>query len=186
GRIHRLEADLGFQIAPDPLHRVFNRELGGGCLLDVGVYPLSLAIMLLGVPQSVRGRATIGATGVDECNTMELDYDNGVKAMLSASIREKTPQHVHVWGEVGELHMHGHWWKGGPFSVKTSAGTREFDIPLMGSGYHYEADDVSRCIFAGATESGIMPLSQSVNVLKIADSLRSQWGLRYPGETGMT
>jgi predicted dehydrogenase len=182
GRVTRLEADLGFDRRSNAASWLRDPGLGGGCLLDVGVYPLTLAAMALGTPLAIRGRASVCETGVDETNAIHLKYPGGAEALITADICAPSPLEAHIIGSAGRLHLHTDWWKGGPFSLTTAAGTREFDLPVLGNGYAHEAEEVSRCLFAGATESRIMPLSESILSLQIADHLRRQWGVKYPCE----
>lgn len=182
GDVRLVAADLGFDLPFDPAGRLFNPELAGGCLLDVGIYPISLATTILGEPCGVCGQTTIGPTGVDEQNAISLRYPDGQLASLYAAIRLQTPLKAHVLGSKGGIDLHSHWWKGGPFTLRQGSQTREFDIRVAGNGYQYEAQEVQRCLLAGQTQSQIMPLEQTLAALRITDELRRQWGLKYPME----
>jgi predicted dehydrogenase len=182
GPVRRVEADLGFDRRAGGARWLRDPRLGGGCLLDVGVYPLTLAVMALGAPAAVRGKATIGPAGLDESAAIHLQYHDGAEAALTADLRAQTALRARVAGADGELWMRRDWWKGGPLTVATPRGTYEFDLPVVGNGYGHEADEVSRCLFAGALESDVMPLAHSIQALRIADELRRQWGVRYPCE----
>ena len=106
GAIRMLSADFGHSNRFDPDSRLFNRELGGGALLDRGVYPLSLAYFLLGPPQEAIGRATIGSSGVDEQQSAILTYGNGALATFSSSLRSRMRNEALVLGTKGTIHIH--------------------------------------------------------------------------------
>ena len=102
GEVKLLHADFGFQGEVDPEHRLYNPALGGGALLDLGVYPVSLASFLLGTPTEVSSQAHLGETGVDEQNAVVLKHAGGALAVLSSTLRATTPQEALVMGNGGE------------------------------------------------------------------------------------
>jgi predicted dehydrogenase len=182
GDITLIAADLGFDLPVNPEGRLFNPELGGGCLLDVGVYPINLATMFLGAPSGITGYARVGSTRVDEQNVVALAYGSGALASLYTSIRAQTPHEAIIVGTRGIVRLHPHWWRGGSFSVHEKKNFRKFDIPMEGDGYQYEAAEVQRCLLAGRKESPAMPLAESLVVLQVMDELRRQWDVQYPME----
>ncbi len=105
GELCMINASLGFQVAHDPTHRAYNRELGGGALLDLGVYPLSLIIQLLGVPTSIRSHAVIGETGVDEQAAVILGFAQGQIATLSTSLRTFNANDAVIMGTNGQIRI---------------------------------------------------------------------------------
>ena len=177
-----VSADLGFAADWDPHSRLFDPALGGGCLLDVGIYPLFLATMVLGRPCAISGQACIGATGVDEAAAIALGYEGGRLACLYCSLRTRTPEHASIIGTQGHIHLYSNWWKGGPMIVRLADRSFEVNRPVVGNGYQYEANEVGHCVRAGKTQSDMMPLDQTISVLEIMDRLRAQWGVRYPTE----
>lgn len=182
GEVRTVAADFGFKADWDPRSRLFDPNLGGGCLLDVGVYPISLAVMAMGPARDVSGFAHIGSTGVDEAAVFTLRCERGGLASLYASIREQTPNEAAVVGTEGYVRLHPTWWKGGPMTVRVGDVRREENLPVAGNGYQYEADEVCRCLREGRTQSDIMPLDDSLAVLGAMDRLRALWGVRYPME----
>jgi len=183
GDVRIVSADLGFCLEPDPRSRLFDSNLGGGCRLDVGIYPIWLATTILGVPRGISSEVYIGSTGVDEQETIGLSYDGGRLACLYAAIRTKTPEQACIIGTEGMIHIYSHWWKGGPMRVTVGHRTWEVNVPVEGNGYQYEAAEVCRCLRAGKTQSDVMPLSESLAVLDTMDRLRANWGLKYPTES---
>jgi dihydrodiol dehydrogenase / D-xylose 1-dehydrogenase (NADP) len=183
GAVRMVSADLGFAVPPNPRGRLFDLSLGGGCLLDVGIYPLWLATAILGPADQVSGEACIGPTGVDEQDAITLKYDDGRLACLYASIRTQTPAQACIIGSQGTIHLYRDWWKGGPMRVTAGGRRWEENVPVEGNGYQYEAEEVGRCLLSGQTQSQVMPPQESLAVLRTMDRLRGLWGLKYPMES---
>lgn len=183
GQVRMLMADFGFRAQFDPQHRLFNPELGGGALLDVGVYPVSLASMVFGPPTRITGLAHLGPTGVDEQAAIVLGYGDGQIAILSASITTSTPQEAILVGTEGRIKIHSPWWKPTKLTLSASGqGDDLIEMPFTGNGYNYEAIEVMNCLRAGKLESDVMPLDQTLSIMQTLDNIRAQWGLRYPME----
>lgn len=183
GKVRLLNADFGFSATFDPRGRLFNPHLGGGALLDVGVYLVSLASMVFGPPAHVASMAHLGATGVDEQAAMILGYERGQLAVLSTAIRTATPQEATLVGTEGWMRIHSQWWH--PTTLTVTVKGREdqaIRLPFEGNGYHYEAAEVMRCLRAGKLESEVMPLDETLAIVKTMDKIRAQWGLKYPME----
>jgi len=182
GRVRFVSADFGFKMERNPAGRLFDPNLGGGSLLDVGIYPISLANMILGRPVKASGEAIIGPTGVDEQAAIVLRYENGALASLFSAIQTRTYQHAGVFGTEGYVHFGSHWWKGGPMLVTVGEKTWRIEEPVVGNGYQYEADEVARCLHAGKIQSDVVSWEHSLSVLNTMDRLRNLWGLKYPME----
>ncbi|MNB86740.1 1,5-anhydro-D-fructose reductase [compost metagenome] len=184
GDVRLVKADLGFRADWNPQGRLLNPELGGGALLDVGIYPVSFASMILGPhPESVSSTVHIGETGVDEHFSLLLTYEGGKSASLNGGIRLKLTEEAHVFGTDGHIVVKG-----------TLVNPREAELYVGGelvetfkddrtsAGYCFEAEEVGRCLQAGLTESPVMTLDESVAIMRLLDQVRAQWGLKYPGE----
>jgi len=182
GQVRMILGDFGFRCGPNPQGRLLNPALAGGGLLDVGVYPISLASMILGEPVCVTGSAHIGDTGVDEQAGIVLTCADGALAVLATGVRTTTPHEAWILGTDGRIHLHAAWWRGSRITVHTGDDSEDIDTPAVGNGYNYEADEVARCLAAGKTESDVMPLDETVAIMETMDTLRAQWGLRYPME----
>ncbi len=183
GELLMLQADFGFRAGVDPNSRLFNPALGGGGLLDVGVYPISLSSMLLGTPSQVAGVAQIGSTGVDELAGMTFLHPGGPVSVLATGVRVNTPQEATLMGSDGKIVVHGPWWKPSVMTISVNGKdpeTREF--PIEGNGFNYEAQEVADCLAAGKLESDVLPLDETLSIMKTMDTLRAQWGLKYPME----
>jgi predicted dehydrogenase len=186
GDVRMLLVDFGFRAQFNPEARLFNPKLGGGALLDVGIYTVQLASMVMGGPPSeIAALAALGETGVDEQTAMTLKYAHGQLAQLSCAVRTATRQEAWIYGTEGRLHLHSPWWRGTKVSLWQATGSENgttLDLPFEGNGYNYEAAEVMRCIRAGRLESDVMPLDESLELMETLDAARAQWGLQYPDE----
>jgi predicted dehydrogenase len=181
GKVCSVQADFGFAAEFDPDSRLFALELGGGALLDVGVYPVSLCQSILGMPDSVHAWAKIGSTGVDEHCSAILGYRDGQAGILQAAVSHRTSQEAWICGTLGKIKIHGPWWRAKAVSV-WSEGEDDEDIqefPYEGNGFQFEAVEAMRCLHEGLLESPVMPWSDSLQVMEIMDRIREPWGLRY-------
>ncbi|HYE06578.1 MAG TPA: Gfo/Idh/MocA family oxidoreductase [Planctomycetota bacterium] len=183
GEPRMVTADFGFRAGLDPTSRLFDQRLAGGGLLDVGVYTIALANMALGAAaEKVAGFAHLGETGVDEQAAMVLAYPGGRLASLTCAVRTNTPQDARIDGTEGSIRIPG-FWHTTRAELHGKGGAREtVEIPNQGNGYEHEAIEVGRCLAAGLTESPVIPLDESVAIMRTMDELRRQWGLRYPFE----
>jgi predicted dehydrogenase len=183
GEPRMINADFGFRTNFNPAGRLFDPNLGGGGLLDVGIYPLSLASMVFGNATRISSMATLGETGVDEQSAFILGYEDGQLAVLSTAIRTNTPQTASIIGTEGYIRIHSPWWRGTTFTLSVQGKSDEvFECPLTGNGYNYQAAEVVRCLREGKLESDVMPLDETRSIMATMDSIRAQWGLKYPME----
>lgn len=183
GEVRSMSADFGFRLGWNPEHRLLNPALGGGALLDVGIYPVSLAFMILGPPATVSSQAHIGETGVDEQNALIFGYASGALAELQSAVRTNTPQIATINGTEGRITIHNRWWVPARMTVeKSGQDPEEIHLPLTGNGYNYEAAEVGRCLREGRLESDVISLDESLRIMQTLDAIRAQWGLTYPME----
>ena len=183
GEIRLLKADFCFRTNVNPTSRLFDLALGGGALLDVGVYNVSLASWLLGTPELIVSLAQLGTTGVDEQAAMIFGYDQGQMALLATAIRTSTPSEALIAGTDGSIRIHAPWWGPSSFTISRHGQEDAHVAPAcVGNGYNYEAAEIGRCLRDRRTESEVMPLDESLAIMLTMDQLRAEWGLRYPGE----
>ncbi|MCP4643883.1 MAG: Gfo/Idh/MocA family oxidoreductase [bacterium] len=184
GDVRMVTADFGFRADGEDLAEILTSpEYGGGSLLDVGVYPVSLASMILGSPTTVAGLAHLGGTGVDEQAGMVLGNEDGQLAILHSAIRTTTPQDAVIMGTEKHVRIHAPFWRGSALTITGEDESEEtVEAPFEGDGYHFEAVEVMECLRQGRLESAIMPLGESVAVMETLDRLRAQWGLRFPAD----
>jgi predicted dehydrogenase len=176
-------ADFGFRGGDNPESRLLSPSLAGGALLDVGVYCVSFAHMVLGKPEAITGLATLGATGVDEQCGYVLRHGAGALSVLSAAVRTNTPHAAAILGTEGSIQIHPAWWCPSRFTLTRSGREPEqFEMPMEGSGFNYQIAEVGRCLREGLRESPIMTHAETLDVMRTMDTLRAQWNLRYPFE----
>ncbi|MBD3183690.1 gfo/Idh/MocA family oxidoreductase [Candidatus Poribacteria bacterium] len=182
GEPRMLTADFGFRSGLNPEGRLFNPELAGGGLLDVGVYTVAMAYMIFGEPACINSMAHIGETGVDEQAAMVFGYDKGQIAMLSCAIRTSTPQEARIMGTEGSIYLPGFWHGTSAVLQVSGKEPQNVDMPFKGNGYEYEVMEVMKCLEERKLESNIVPLSESLAIMKTLDEIREQWKLKYPFE----
>ncbi len=179
GTIVAVEADHGQWFEDDPTSRLFAPELGGGALLDLGVYPVSFASMVLGTPSRVSALVTPASTGVDAQTSMLFGYDGGAQAILTCTSRARSATRASIVGTDARLDVEGDFYAPSSFDVVTRHGVRtRHDFVTRGRGLHYEAAEVTRCVLDGRRESAAMPLDESVAIVAtlervLASSVRS-------------
>ncbi len=184
GEVRLITADFGFRAAFDRQSRLFAPRLGGGALLDLGVYPLNLASMLCGEPVEIHTTANLGATGVDEESAILLRHARGELALLAASLRVDTPREADILGTTGRIRVLCPWWASTRIAVQQGGGPQQIlDLPSRGGGYTHEAEAFMDLIRHGRRESPIMPLDESLAIMRTMDQLRTRWGVKYPMET---
>ncbi len=182
GEPRMLQADFGFRTGVNPESRLFNPFLAGGGLLDVGVYTISLSSMIFGAPNQVAGLAQMGETDVDEQAAIVLGHPGGQIASLITGIRINTPHEAYILGTDGHIKLHAPWWKPATMTVNSGGKSEDVTVAYEGQGMNYEAAEVGHCLRAGKTESDILPLTETLSIMKTMDTLRAQWGLKYPME----
>ena len=146
GEVQMLVAELCIQFDFDPSDRRYAPELGGGALLDLGVYPLSFASMIMGAPSSIEALAHLGETGVDEQAGIVLGYDRGRVGTLYTSIRVDSPVEAIIMGSQGQIRIHP-WWIH-PDRLTLSVSGEEavtIEMAFAGNGYQFEAAEVMAC-----------------------------------------
>lgn len=182
GKVRVLYADFGFRNEVDPESRLFDPELGGGSLLDVGIYTVSLASMIFGQPpQRIQALSDMGKTGVDEQTGILLGYDRGEIAHLLCAIRTSTQERAEIIGTEGIIEIPD-FWHAKTATLISENGEEKVEIPLRASGYNYEAEEVMNCWKQGKLESKIMPLDESLEIMETMDKIREKINLKYPVE----
>jgi dihydrodiol dehydrogenase / D-xylose 1-dehydrogenase (NADP) len=180
GEIRQVKADFGFRCAWEPKNRLLNLRMGGGALLDVGIYPISLASMIFGVqPDKIQSIAHLGDTGVDEQFMAVLGYGDGKIASLSGAIRTDTPQDAWIIGTKGYIRIPDFWHAASVILCLKDKQVENIQLPYEATGYGYEAAEAMRCLRQEKLESDIMPLQESLSIMQTMDIMRKQWGLAY-------
>ncbi|WP_250447947.1 Gfo/Idh/MocA family protein [Actinotalea sp. C106] len=183
GEVVSLLADHGQAFGHLPTtHRLHNPELAGGALLDLGVYPVSFAHDILGVPDSVQALGSLTPAGVDGQISIALGYGDRVQASLHTTLWSRTATTAVLGGTAGRIEIEGAFYRPTRFTVVRDDGsTATFEQPVDG-GFQYQAAEVARRIAAGETESPVITLDNTLEVMRTMDEIRRQVGVRYPGE----
>jgi len=184
GEIRAVFADHTQRISDDPAHRLNALELGGGALLDLGIYPVSFAWDMLGAPTSIAATARLGGTGADtEVATIFTHASGAVSTTLSSS-RAAGPNTAHVVGTEGRIDIDRVWYTPTSFRVTAPDGTvlEEFVSDVEGRGMQFQALAAEETIAGGATDSERLPIDETVAIMETLDAVRRQIGLRYPEE----
>ncbi|NYI06487.1 Gfo/Idh/MocA family protein [Allostreptomyces psammosilenae] len=184
GEVRAVQADFGLAGPFAADHRLRDPQQGGGALLDLGVYPVSFAHLLLGEPTSVQAWARLTPEGVDETTGMLLGYPDGAMAVLACSINADMPALATVSGTGGRIELpHGFFHPDGFVLHRAGREPERIEVPQgPGNGYAHEAVEVMRCLRAGERESPLVPLEGSLAVMRTLDAVRERIGVRYPGE----
>lgn len=181
GKIKFVQADFGFFTTFDEGSRLFKKSLGGGSLLDVGIYPIFLTYLLLGKPNDIFAKATFTDTGVDETTTAIFSYKKGELANVMSSCLNKTPTEAMIYGEKGMIHVHGRFHEPTRgFTLKIyDQGEKYYPFDWFSAGYHYEAEEVMKCLGAQKIQSELWSWQNSFDLISILDEIRAKIGLTY-------
>lgn len=181
GELKTLRADFGFHKAWDPTDRVLMKELGGGGILDVGIYPLFLSLLFFGKPKEVIAKTTAHRSGVDDSSAITLIYDDEKLASLYCSVTTLTPVEATIYGSRGSLKLHSRFHQPktlsyGNYYEETITQT----TPHLGNGYLFEIEAVGNDLRAGRKESELMTHQMSRDLMELLDQVRSAAGVEYP------
>lgn len=189
GEIQRLEAAFCIRMNPlnpklMPWNRMYSARLAGGALLDLGIYPIAFARMVFGqAPASISSSADMAWTGVDKSSQYTFEYPNGAQAQMQTSFVEQRPRELVLTGTTGSIHIpdfHG----ADRFTIRRT-GLPDEAVQCDPSGFEHEIREVHRCLRAGLSESPAMPLDETLETMQTLDAIRTQWGMKYPGEQGL-
>ncbi|MFJ3159261.1 Gfo/Idh/MocA family protein [Streptomyces kanasensis] len=183
GEVRTVHADFGLVGPDDPGHRLRDPAAGGGALLDLGVYPVAFAQLLLGEPDRVAAQALLSPEGVDLNTGVLLGWDSGATALLSCSVVADTPQTASVTGTAGRIEFPRGFFHPEAFTLlRDGREPEEFRAAGRRDSMQHQAAEVMRCLRAGATESPLVPLDGTLAVMRTLDAVRDRVGVRYPGE----
>ena len=184
GEPRSMSADHTQRLPEDPQHRLNALELGGGALLDLGVYPVSFASELFGVPQSIQATATFKETGADAQVATMFRYPGGQIATTYSASNTRGPNVAVVLGSEGRIEIDSVWYTATGLRVYDADGrlTEEVRPPVEGRGMQFQAAEAERLVSEGRIASDILPPQETVAIMATLDAVREQIGLRYPGE----
>jgi len=184
GEVRAVLADHDQKLPADPAHRINAPELGGGALLDLGIYPVSFAWDVFGAPSSVHAISSPTATGVDRQTAIILGYPGGEQAVLHTQLDARGPSTAAIIGTEARIQIDPVWYTPTSFSLidASDAVVERFEQQVPGRGMQFQAFELERLVAEGATAGEILPPEESVAIMGTLDEIRRQIGLRYPGE----
>jgi predicted dehydrogenase len=183
GSITNVVADHGQFIPYERAPRLWEPELGGGALLDLGIYPLTLAHLVMGSPSSISAQATLTDKGVDVNTSIILRYEGGAHALLSCTMASRGSVSAMIAGDKARIEIDGSFYTPTSFRVITRDGEIiEYPNEYVGHGLREEAAEFARVVGAGEIESPLMPHQVSIELMEMMDSIRAQIGVKYPNE----
>lgn len=183
GKVLAVEADHGQRLADYANPRHWEPELGGGALLDLGIYPVSFAHLVLGKPASITATASFTDKGVDAQTSAIFDYATGAQAILSTTLSVKTSNRATISGELGRIEIDTVFYT--PTSLRLvmhDGKVEDFPRVYQGGGLREQAEYFSQLIQRGEKDSALLPLQESIDIMKSLDEIRKQIGLIYPAE----
>jgi predicted dehydrogenase len=180
GEVRSVQADLGVAREYEPADRLFDLALGGGALLDLGVYVVSFAQMLLGTPERVVAAGSLFPSGVDAEASLLLDHGDGRTATLTTSLRQALPGQARVFGTEGWIDVLPRFHH--PQTIvlhRAGAEPETITRPATGGGYAHELIEVTECLRAGRSESAVMPLADTLAVQSVLGEAADQLGVPH-------
>lgn len=184
GSVRSLHAEHAQQLPSDPTHRVNDLRLGGGALLDLGVYPISFAHDVLGPPTEITAQGVLLPTGADASVATILRHAGGAMSTSYSSMEARGRNAAVILGTEGRVEISAVWFTPSVVTVHDASGdvVEQFDRPVSGTGMQYQASEVERLLQEGATASQLMSPAESVAVMETMDQVRAAIGVTYPGE----
>jgi predicted dehydrogenase len=179
GRPTSVNADFRMIAPADRTHRIWARELGGGALLDLGVYPVALAHWFLGRPQEITAEASLTPEGVDQNTAAILKYADGAIATALCSLIGSGPRSGTIAGTEGHVDLPTPFHHPSGFTIYRGDQRTEVAMPFDGTGLRFEAAEVHRCLRAGLLESPLVPHAETLAVLSTLDTIRARIGVTY-------
>ena len=184
GEVRTLIADHTQRLPDHPGHRLNAPELGGGALLDLGIYPISFAWELFGKPSGILASSTPSPTGVDRATTVILNYSGGRTALTHSAMDVRGANTAVIIGTEGRIEIDPVWYSATSFTLYglDDAVIERFEHPLATRGMEFQALELERLVNEGKTSGEILPSEETVLIMETLDEIRRQIGLKYPGE----
>jgi predicted dehydrogenase len=179
GTVRQVRADLGFRVDAPPTDRLLDPALGGGALLDMGIYPLTFSRLFLGEPETVTAAATLAPSGIDLDIAMALTHPTGGVAALTASMTAQTPRSASIATDLGRFDIPEPFHHPGSATWVSGEHTETISEEVLGTGLAHEAIEVVRCLRAGEIESPLVPHAETLSVMRLMDRIRADLGVRY-------
>lgn len=182
GEIGYLHADFAFYALNRSVEgRLLNRSLAGGSLLDIGIYPIFLAYLMLGIPKKISAVSNFYKTGVEIQTSMIFNYPTA-QAILYSGLNSDSAMKAEIAGSAGSLFLHSRWHEAQGYSFQNEEGLQQFNLPTTGKGYSHEIEEVHYCLNENEKESKLWSLKDSRNLMAIMDEIRKECDISFPSE----
>ncbi len=180
GNIVSIKADFGFKTDMILKGRLFEKKLGGGSLMDIGIYPVYLSLLLLGVPEDIKAVARITPSGVDSTCSMLFGYSNSAIAMLDSTLEANTPTEAYIYGDRGQIKIEKSFHHSEKIIISADGQQdRTIEIKYSGNGFYNEIAEVNHCIINNYIESRKLTHKMSLELIKTLERVRQKIGLSY-------
>ncbi len=181
GEVISIKAELGYKAEFDPRNQLFNKSLGGGSLLNFGIFPVFLSLLIFGRPIHVKAMATIGSSNVDESCAAILKYADNKLAALYSTIVTKTTSEAFIYGEKGTIRINHRWHEPSSITLITEdKAPKDIFFEYQSNGYSYEALEVMNCLLHKKLSSAKLSHHFSLDLIDLMDEIRMEAGIYYP------
>jgi len=183
GPVNYLSSNFAFYSNAPVEGRLFNPRLAGGALLDIGIYPVFLAHLFMGMPRSISAQARFHPTGVDLQTSMVFEYEGGT-AQLFSGLDSHSDMRSTIGGPQGSIFLDPRWHEteGFLWTDHRTGETRSYSFPKLGKGYSHEIEECGACVSGGKQQSELWSWQNSLDLIRLLDRIRDQIGLVYPFE----
>lgn len=182
GKLEYLYADFGFYgLDRDEKGRVLNPDLAGGSILDIGIYPIFLSYLMLGMPNKIKASSRFYKTGVEIQTSMIFEYQDA-QALLYSGLTSNSEMKAEISGQNGSFFLPSRWHEAQGYSLDKDDELKHFDLPTVGKGYSHEIEEVHQCLKAGKKQSELWSLKNSLDLISLLDAVRQETGITFPFE----
>ncbi|WP_420601386.1 Gfo/Idh/MocA family protein [Flagellimonas sp.] len=182
GKVSYIHADFAFYgLDRDEESRVLNLNLASGSLLDIGIYPVFLAYLLLGKPEEISAHSNFHSNGTELQTSMIFQYPSA-QAILYSGITSNSKMHAEISGTKGELFFEPRWHEARGYSLMKDGETQNFALPIQGNGFVYEIEEVHKCLMSNKLESDLWSHQNSLDLAELLDTIREKAGIKFPFE----
>lgn len=183
GKIAYVKADFAFYgLDRAEQGRLLNPDLAGGSVLDIGIYPIFLSYLILGMPNKITATSKFHSTGVEVQTAMIFEYENA-HSLLFSGLTSNSEMKAEISGSMGTLFINSRWHEASSYVLDKDGASEQIEIGKKGKGYTYEIEEVSKCINEGKLESALWSHQNTIDLCSLLDTVREQAGIRFPFET---
>lgn len=181
GEVKYINADFAFAVENLEGNRMTDLKLGGGTLMDIGVYPLFLAYLILGIPTEILAKSHFHTSGADIQTSIILQYENA-QAILHTSFMSSSNMEATISGTKGRITLNPQWFMAESYTLIQNDDKATYKLPTKGNGYIYEIEECHKCIYENKIESSLWSHQNSLDLIKIVAAVKQQIGLEFPSD----